>query len=856
MDPNQSNDIVTTNPNPPPAAAAEKNTAALINAITAKDVRRIEFLLEDPTTIDIDADDGNALKTALIQRSPDIVRLLLQRGATVKTGILLWISEKNAVDIARIVLEEKARTFPDVNMLFEFTVRFLLFDWAQFLLLERGAHVIENNKMIKWAVNRKHTAIVRFLLDTGQVRDIHIDDEFLLRRSISDKSLDIALLLLEHGANIHVKDEVMLRLAIEKGEIETARFLLDYGAKLDVFGETAINYLFERSSFDAVLLLRDYGFDIHFDNEKLLRRAIENNKIRVVEFLLRRCNADVHVLAEAPVRAALILKFFDIVSVLMEFGANIHVNDENALRLAAQNGNLETVEFLLDHNADATVLENSAVRIALEKKHFDIVLVLMRHGADIHVEDEMPLQVAVQQNAKETVQFLLDHGADPNAADGLLLESACAGEFFDIVKILVERGARLDTNDYEAFRYAVQNGNVEIVRYLLSRNVIDIHIVEGTDMQAAEENGHLEMVTYLLENGANDDRQLAEIDARNIATCTEDAIQSQNNIENFLFQRQRSRETTFHIGANILAVRRTESGHPLPFEIPPRTGYNSSTWDLFVVYAIAYRPSCSSEVCFERIFEIVAAPSWRWAPFLAITSHFDRASLRLNVYDPWPRKIPILTDALTKTINLKTGDVKNAYAMGRCLDPEDSVDDEGCVMRELLLPYVLFDVDVRPPQADRLPIVPGLHYENMSRLFVAGLNTENPRESECAICTGPLQSSKFFLARRLQEYSSIHSINTDIAYVVPGCSDNIQTILNTLQEEDQTAPKYMPMRLFTCPHEYHLGCISQWYCKKTIDNRPTCPLCREPMLDFPQQRVAGLLQRVPDRVYYPASIPF
>jgi hypothetical protein len=85
--------------------------------------------------------------------------------------------------------------------------------------------------------------------------------------------------------------------------------------------------------------------------------------------------------------------------------------------------------------------------------------------------------------------------------DQLLVESARSGEL-SLVKF-----SRYDISEVdsvaEAITFAVENNNIEIVKYLIETCPQFIYCYENYPLRAACERGYLELVKYLVENGAD-----------------------------------------------------------------------------------------------------------------------------------------------------------------------------------------------------------------------------------------------------------------------------------------------------------------------------------------------------------------
>ena len=83
------------------------------------------------------------------------------------------------------------------------------------------------------------------------------------------------------------------------------------------------------------------------------------------------------------------------------------------------------------------------------------------------------------------------------------LIEACSKGNLDEVRALVEQGVDIHYWNDIAFRWASENGHLEIVKYLYDVGGVDIHVHNDLAFQWASQHGHLEVVKYLYECGAN-----------------------------------------------------------------------------------------------------------------------------------------------------------------------------------------------------------------------------------------------------------------------------------------------------------------------------------------------------------------
>ena len=168
-------------------------------------------------------------------------------------------------------------SFDDIyNKIKKFSIHDMLWKASQFDLLD-------------------DTKFIKTLIDNG--KDIHENNDEMLRYVSTEGYPIVVKYLLENGANIHANDDESLRLSAQMGYFEVVKLLVENGA------------------------------DIHADNDHALRTSANNRYGNVVKYLI-------------------------------EHGANIHANNEEALRKCAEYDCIELVKYLIDNGADKTVLSS------------------------------------------------------------------------------------------------------------------------------------------------------------------------------------------------------------------------------------------------------------------------------------------------------------------------------------------------------------------------------------------------------------------------------------------------------------------------------------------------------------------
>ena len=74
--------------------------------------------------------------------------------------------------------------------------------------------------------------------------------------------------------------------------------------------------------------------------------------------------------------------YLENVKKMIKYGANVHVDDDKALRYAVENGHLEVVKYLVEEcGANVHSKKNYAIRTAIKKRRLDVVKYLTDNDA-------------------------------------------------------------------------------------------------------------------------------------------------------------------------------------------------------------------------------------------------------------------------------------------------------------------------------------------------------------------------------------------------------------------------------------------------------------------------------------------
>lgn len=178
-------------------------------AIVSDDIEQVRALLEKGET-----PDSHDLILAIRRNNPQLVQLLLEKGANVKNECYLLVaSDQGNADVVKA-------------------------------LLSTGAKVDCTNRLdvtpLLWAARNGNTEAACLLVDHGA--DLNYQDicgNSVLIAAILSGNLEIVKVLLERGADVNLvtdnnDDELTaLMWAVEKGNVDATRLLIEHGADIN-----------------------------------------------------------------------------------------------------------------------------------------------------------------------------------------------------------------------------------------------------------------------------------------------------------------------------------------------------------------------------------------------------------------------------------------------------------------------------------------------------------------------------------------------------------------------------------------------------------------------------------------------
>ncbi|KAF9869764.1 hypothetical protein CkaCkLH20_12807 [Colletotrichum karsti] len=433
------------------------------------------------------------------------------------------------------------------------------------MLLNNGANIKTQNDngelALQLAILSQNEAIVEMILD--RVADVNAlsSDSSALHLASERGYTGIVKILLTRGANVNAKVNggrfgTALEAASNQRHEETVRILLDYGANINASGhfrncleaawfggnETIIQLLLEEGADISTLFGERFG--------SLLSSVCFRGDEVGLRMLLDKCpDFDIEGGENGgqALQAASAQGHEGMVQMLLNKGAYVNGRRRtldtflSALYSASEKGHSLIVGMLLNKGADPNIkggLHGNALQAAVHYGNSEIVQLLLNKGADVNARHRKgatnALEEAVSHNKQDIVQMLLDNGADVNAVGGekgTALLIACLRGNETTVRMLLNKDANVNLQDHapsetitaavqaklrngckNPLQVAVSRGEKQIVQMLLSKGA-DVNIQSSEDknaLQLAISNGHDEIAELLLSHGADINAQDSE----------------------------------------------------------------------------------------------------------------------------------------------------------------------------------------------------------------------------------------------------------------------------------------------------------------------------------------------------------
>ena len=288
--------------------------------------------------------------------------------------------------------------------------------------------------------------------------------------------------------------------AVRCNDLDIVKFLTTKGASINLsnqFGNTPLmlGLMYKNEKIVNFLLARG-DIDVKSVNKDLstpLIESVTNSSSAIVQKLIK-AGADVNCadkFANTPLHWSIYKNRSHVLKDLLRAGADVNLTNicgQSPFFLAFSKNNVPIVKELVEHGADIRIIVNkrdmaTALHEAARFEEPGMIMSLMASpdfGIVVNQEDNYgntPLILAASYGRTTTFRNLLSAGANVNKATPrgktpLLAAVECRDP--QMVDLCLTHGSEVDAVDqatgHSALMTAVSNGNVEIIKLLLSKN--------------------------------------------------------------------------------------------------------------------------------------------------------------------------------------------------------------------------------------------------------------------------------------------------------------------------------------------------------------------------------------------------
>ncbi|KAG8279106.1 hypothetical protein J6590_003911 [Homalodisca vitripennis] len=441
-----------------------------------------------------------ALMLAVLENNMDIIEILLQRSADTHArdfnyGTALDVAiDKSLLSVVKILLTHGE----DINCKHHIMSPLL--------------------RMIKMC----DITMVEYVIDLGgNIKDGWIMGNFVppLNMAVDNCFFDIAMLLLEKGADVkaedYVGDTALHKLArkLEVGnqhityiKLELARVLINKGADVNAKNsrlETPLFGAVNSSNPELVQLLLNAGADFYFSTAQfqysILIQAIDPTYLCLDDLNstpTKKHMVDLGKTVSTFDKEEFFQRQCEVVELLIKRGidVNIYFNGKpSPIQVAVMGPNFKIVKLLVEEGADINgQLKNAygvtPLHLCVETNNLKTAKYLVENGANVNIKPISPLVIAVHKGYYEMTKFLIDQGADVNATDkngATPLHYATKQSLFHIAKLLIGRGANVNSKNIKGFTPF----DVGIVEEVFNCDFVLLFLQHGLRVKGSDEFG-------------------------------------------------------------------------------------------------------------------------------------------------------------------------------------------------------------------------------------------------------------------------------------------------------------------------------------------------------------------------------
>ncbi|KAK6354831.1 hypothetical protein TWF696_003963 [Orbilia brochopaga] len=348
----------------------------LASAARGGDLEFVRMLLD--AGADPNSPPGSSLEAAVESGEPEILNLLVERGARVHEGdkgrkSLFYVAAKSRWCINSWYI---FHTGPDLDTDDEeIPHKYTVDGYNEFIdiLINLGADInlIEDGKTpLEHAVNCDNETWFLLLAKKGADFNQIQNPQRILECAIGHGMIDTVRMLLDRCRGIDINGMSLDQEQIF-GNVDLTNLLLQHGAKMDPvawekqhfdLSSLLLKAVTDKNLEDTEALLAK-GADPCFDNNASLRSAVQDGSQDLVRILFRNADQLAHArfVWYTPGLLHLFVEWGDeyLVSRVLEIPSNVDINErrskESPLEIASKHGHQSIVRLLLENGADPTL---------------------------------------------------------------------------------------------------------------------------------------------------------------------------------------------------------------------------------------------------------------------------------------------------------------------------------------------------------------------------------------------------------------------------------------------------------------------------------------------------------------------
>ena len=391
----------------------------------------------------------------------------------------------------------------------------------------------DNDYAIRWASEKGHLSIVKFLVEIGA--DIHAENDYAIRLASANGHIEVVKFLVEIRADIYAEDNYAIRLASENGHLEVVDFFMKIGVNPCNNDNHAIKMASKNGHTEVVKRLMHYIHvepPVHYmfvdptaEYNYAIKWASINGHIEVVKLLLQDQRIDPSANNNLLIKLASQYRQTDIVKLLIPKIDLSKITDKKILDLASSFGTVDCAESALAKEinpiakteVDPIIAKTEVKEVdpiaKLEVKEINTILATIKIMAKISKVKELLKLAKIgeikellrQLSAEEVLQLIKncmnDYSKDIKQILNIifkeLIESNRCPKVIKFLLVFVPRVNPCINNNC-AIEWASEMGHTDIVELLLETPEVDPCAGNNYAIRFASANGHTDIVKLLL----------------------------------------------------------------------------------------------------------------------------------------------------------------------------------------------------------------------------------------------------------------------------------------------------------------------------------------------------------------------